>query len=590
MKSSKCRKGGIRACKRRYQALRWYGGRVKTVIHFYADSVNGDDGNDGLTEETAFQTLGALETAALAYGDGVSVALAKGSTWRESLNLNNTKKVSVQVYGSGSIPVVTGLDIVSSWTQDPTYTNTWYADVSHDGTSTNRQIAIEDDAMLVRVADVATLDGQPGAYYCAQASTANPTRVWVHPTGSTNPNINGSVYEVTARPQTIRLGDNPTMADIICKAAISNNGPLDLIDLENVTVRRAAGVFGTKHMGGMGSGLAEDIVLFGQDAIIPSELSNVPWVAYLIDGTGMTATNRRVFAYVEPSSAGAGFYNHDSLGNAPDSIYYDQCVLRDGPNGGSFGYGGGGILVNLLNSAGINRFGAPISIGGRTVNITRLIGRCGFDKINQVGKLAGDANNTATVRQTALARPVSGGSNPFYRVLSATTVTLENCSLIVDSGVFAYVVLLQSSTANLTMNRCILQGNNVLDIPAGATYTGDYNVFVRSGAAPIARFNGTTYNLITNMAGWRAATGQDANSIALQVAVTTGVLADGDFSVDYSTITGAGHDGNAGVTEYWDYNTRSVVSGQPTAWPTIPTNLAEAKTYIADPEGWDFYP
>lgn len=62
-------------------------GGTTTSLTAYVDSISGSDANDGLTPETALASLSAAQTAALAHGNGASIGLARGSHWREELDL-----------------------------------------------------------------------------------------------------------------------------------------------------------------------------------------------------------------------------------------------------------------------------------------------------------------------------------------------------------------------------------------------------------------------------------------------------------------------------------------------------------------------
>lgn len=127
-------------------------------------------------------------------------------------------------------------------------------------------------------------------------------------------------------------------------------------------------------------------------------------------------------------------------------------------------------------------------------------------------------------------------------------------------------------------------------MPTTATYgASNNNVFTRTDIGPYATIGGNFYDLSTNIAGFRTASSQDANSYGYNASVFTGDPSSGDFRVDLTNIIGLGHDGNAGVTEHWDYNEREIVSGPPQTWPTIPQTLEEAVNYILDPVSWDFY-
>jgi hypothetical protein len=72
-----------------------------TGLTYYVDSVSGDDGNSGLAPDDAFETISALPTLSA----GMTIALAKGSHWREELVVD-ANSVTVQAFGSGNDPIL----------------------------------------------------------------------------------------------------------------------------------------------------------------------------------------------------------------------------------------------------------------------------------------------------------------------------------------------------------------------------------------------------------------------------------------------------------------------------------------------------
>lgn len=133
------------------------------------DSVDGDDLNSGTSPFVAFQTLEAAVTEAEEIGNGVSIGLKAGSYWRESLNLNSLSGVTVKAYGTGAPPVITGFDVKTAWTQDETYTNLWYTDITHDTNGSNRPVAISDGSMMYRRTTISSANTNEGSYYSADA-------------------------------------------------------------------------------------------------------------------------------------------------------------------------------------------------------------------------------------------------------------------------------------------------------------------------------------------------------------------------------------------------------------------------------------
>ena len=79
------------------------------VPTYYVDATNGDDSNDGLSEQTAWKTL--ARVAAGTYRAGDVIALKRGEIWNESLALSGLEgtesaPVVITAYGSGPRPVI----------------------------------------------------------------------------------------------------------------------------------------------------------------------------------------------------------------------------------------------------------------------------------------------------------------------------------------------------------------------------------------------------------------------------------------------------------------------------------------------------
>src|SRR5262249_40219452 len=136
---------------------------------------------------------------------------------------------------------------------------------------------------------------------------------------------------------------------------------------------------------------------------------------------------------------------------------------------------------------------------------------------------------------------------------------------------------------SVAVNDSFFEAQVIYDIPVGATFTGDHNVYC-SGVAtkPDGRFyHGVQYaNLPSNFPAWQAATGQDDNSQATGSALFTGTPTTGDFRISIDGV---------GATQHWNYNLRELVAGPPERWPVPPSTYDDALAYIMDPEAWDFY-
>lgn len=84
----------------------------------YYVSNTGNDSNDGLTEQTPWQTLSKVSGATFVAGDFIK--LKCGDVWREALTVHDAGTVSAQItytkYGTGAYPRIYGSTTVATWT------------------------------------------------------------------------------------------------------------------------------------------------------------------------------------------------------------------------------------------------------------------------------------------------------------------------------------------------------------------------------------------------------------------------------------------------------------------------------------------
>jgi len=224
--------------------------------------------------------------------------------------------------------------------------------------------------------------------------------------------------------------------------------------------------------------------------------------------------------------------------------------------------------------------------------------------------------------------------NMFFRRLSGTTtIAINNCGSYTTKGLSLSFVGTTGTRPQMTnsvfvggggtggggfvgFSYCVIDTNDTAY--SAASIVADYNIFYRRGSSVIrSSINSTLYQ---TLADWQAATSQDTNSVfcksadqtsgnqyALWLGVSTAANAgpaDGDFRINPGArvyngadapLIGTFADGvtpltDAGIQEYWDWNARAVVTGVPTRFPTFPATVAEMRSYVNDPESWDFYP
>jgi hypothetical protein len=107
---------------------------------FYIDSENGDDSNDGTSEETPWQNISKLSE--LTFDAGTTILLKRGSVWsKQTLSFNGSgtadKPISITAYGSGDKPSLQGdgavYEVIQLFNQE--YIEISYLDIQNEGAS-----------------------------------------------------------------------------------------------------------------------------------------------------------------------------------------------------------------------------------------------------------------------------------------------------------------------------------------------------------------------------------------------------------------------------------------------------------------------
>lgn len=314
-----------------------YDGDTEPVIEdfdYYVDSVNGNDENDGATPSTAYATLIQTETAALFFGNGVRIGLARGSEWREELDLNTLDGVTVAGYGSGKLPIIRGDDVLESgdFTNDVTHTNTWKVSWTPSdnvpGVSPN---VFVDDVRLARAASAADCNSTPGSYYSNNSYTADVAQdVYIHPPDSTNPTSDGKTYEITRRDYALDVGGNCRIANIRATRAGSYQG--NIVAGLNAYISGCVSQDGSKHCIYVESGIVEDTyMVFGDDWFdVWGGTTQIPAQTYTAQGSGHIMVWRRCVILNNPDTVNSntgGFYTHGVETDAYAAVTHEDCQV-----------------------------------------------------------------------------------------------------------------------------------------------------------------------------------------------------------------------------------------------------------------------
>src|SRR5215831_11155017 len=122
---------------------------------YYVDSAKGDDHNPGTSPDSAWRSMDRINKFSFTPGD--VILLRRGEVWREELDFpssgNASAPITIDAYGSGELPIISGADLADSrsWTQSSTYVwqmpaKTQPNVVIFDGVRGHRKAAIGEQA------------------------------------------------------------------------------------------------------------------------------------------------------------------------------------------------------------------------------------------------------------------------------------------------------------------------------------------------------------------------------------------------------------------------------------------------------------
>ena len=89
-----------------------------TGTTYFIDATGGNDANDGLTEQTAWQTLNKVNSFPFAPGE--NVLFKRGERWRGSLTIPSSGTADMPIvfgaYGDGPLPIIDATALAEGWT------------------------------------------------------------------------------------------------------------------------------------------------------------------------------------------------------------------------------------------------------------------------------------------------------------------------------------------------------------------------------------------------------------------------------------------------------------------------------------------
>ena len=89
-----------------------------TGTTYFIDATGGNDANDGLTEQTAWQTLSKVNS--YPFAPGQNVLFKRGERWRGSLTIPSSGTADMPIvfgaYGDGPLPIIDATALTAGWT------------------------------------------------------------------------------------------------------------------------------------------------------------------------------------------------------------------------------------------------------------------------------------------------------------------------------------------------------------------------------------------------------------------------------------------------------------------------------------------
>lgn len=482
-----------------------FGGGGASQYDYYVDSVNGNDANDGRAPSRALKTLRALPVITA----GMRIGLACGSHWREQLTIvaNN---VTVGAYGGGGKPVLDCSDLIADgdWSKTGGLTNVYQCDKSPalDVAETYNGV-FEDGVPLTWVASTALCDATAGSFY-PSSNTVAPCTLYIHATDSGDPSSNGKTYTFASRLNAINSYGYTGVSIAGVSGQYCLNGSGNFRIGNNSTLTNCLSTWGVKHNYYIGEGcvltdcVATDIRQYttgGSTGTLYVFNSNNP-------AGGGCQFIRCVAQSTAQNTTGSGFYGHRSgVGNF-GTVTFDSCTVS------KMGIGIYGLdaALRIINPTITScQYGVSVDAGCDGVDIDGGTFSTGIAAARSIGI---GASVPVTIDDFTITHTAAvSGASIYMAAGVAPDLTIDNLAITVISGsLFTRAYGSTGGTIDVTNTRYLGGSTDsavYYTIAGGPTITSDYNNFAL--ATYDFTIGGTGY---ANVAAYKAATGQDANS------------------------------------------------------------------------------
>jgi hypothetical protein len=286
---------------------------------FYVDSVNGDDTNDGTEPVSAFATVAKLKEQTIP--TNAVIALAAGSSWEDGLDFEDAFTGTIVGYGAGKRPVFDGATQASNsdFTLSSGYTNVYQIEWATNLLVVEGEMysVWEDGDRLEYVESIALCESTPGSYY-APLVTSNLETIYIHPTGSTSPITNGSLYELPNTTIGIRA-KKATIKYVKCSRASHPSGPLQALNIYG-----CMGHDGLRHNVFTYGGAVTDSIAWKSDTV--ERASATLFVGYVATAVGQSMTFDRCIGIDNEGGGIAGLIHCHCSGGKFSSVKYTDMA------------------------------------------------------------------------------------------------------------------------------------------------------------------------------------------------------------------------------------------------------------------------
>jgi hypothetical protein len=342
------------------------------------------------------------------------------------------------------------------------------------------------------------VESTPGSYY-PSGETAQTATLYIHPTDSTDPAVNGKTYEFSRRLYGVlaEVYSGTNLRGIHCRRNVSVNGSI-FVGKDSI-VSECVAEDGNKHnMFVRGGSIVSKSLI---DNCYYGAGNSLLFVAY--ENTNPqtdVVISQSVCKIDTPSMEVSGFAGHTTTGTFKQ-ITVTDCAAFNCGNGFNFADTDSVTLnnpiastVGLVSGAGVAASGRVDIYGGMLVNASAISAGTGADVVVRGGTVL-EANS---------------GSGQIVRGIATGALSVDIQDSVITNSL-SWLVQVSAPSSNLIFqnnkyNNTLL-GYDISDASTASLMVSDFNIW--SQEAVQNRLDGVTYTTLTE---YKAATGKDQNS------------------------------------------------------------------------------